>query len=155
MGRTTDMLVSGNMDGLKEFYWKVHHSSGSDRMRVICDLLPYVFVIAVLQLIPYSTSGISATVSTKQGRSVTVVGSLFNGAELPIETLSVGALLSLKRGDVAGGAAPFLLGSLELGNYGSKVTGLDWRVSFSAGPSVAFAYGTRYTVEQDGEGNGE
>lgn len=149
------MLVSGDMDGLKEFFWKVRYSSGSDRRRVIRDLLPYVFVIAVLQLVPYSTSGVSATVSTKEGRSVNVIGSLTNGAERPIETLSVRALLSLKRGDEDGGAAPFILGSPELGNYGTNVTGLDWRVSFSAGPSVARVYGTPYTVEQDGEGRGE
>lgn len=154
------MLVSGDMDGLKEFFWKVGYSSGSDKKRVILDLLPYVLVIAVLHLVPYSTSGVSATVSTKQGRSVTVIGSLYNATTTPIETLSVDALVSLRQGEVKGGAAPLLLGSPELGNYGTNTTGLEWSLTFSTrtttddSPNLTM-YGSTYTSEQDGEGNGD
>ena len=99
-------------DGLKDFAWKVFHSAGGERMRCFGDLLPYIIVIAILQLIPFSTSGVSATAGLKQGRSVTVIGSLSDPDNEPIDTLSLEALKDLQLGERS---APFLFGSPELG----------------------------------------
>lgn len=160
-GRPTDILVSSGLNGLPEFYWKVRNTVYSARTRVICNLLPYILVIAVLQLVEFSTSGVLATASTTHGSSVPVIGSVSNSTNRPIETLSIEALLSLEQGEVEGGAYPFLLGSPELGNYGSNVTGLEWGLKFDIGSSstvdnpILTIYGSDYTVEQDGEGEGK
>ena len=155
------MLVSKGFDGFTEFVWKVFHSAGGERMRMIGDLLPYIVIIAILQLIPFSTSGVSATAGLKQGRSVMVIGSLRDPAYEPIDTLSLEALMDLQLGERA---APFLLGSPELGNYGTNVSSLAWSVYYSGvstgsmtidgGPDLKI-YGSGYTVEQDGVGMGE
>lgn len=157
-GNTTDILVSEGFSGFSEFVWKVRHSTGTDRIRVIRDLLPYVVVIAMLQLLPYSTAGIGATAFQKDGSSVKVIGSLATPSGEVIETLSLDTLKALRRGEIEGGAAPFLLGSPELGNYGTNVTGLDWRLSYSDSDETNMMdltiFGDNYNVEQDGAGNG-
>lgn len=162
-GGPTDMLLLQGVEGLSEFVWKARHSAVGDRARVICDLLPYVLVIATLQLLPYSTSGVSATASEKEGSPVKVIGTLASPAGEPIETLDLATLWSLQKGETAGGAAPFLLGSPELGNYGTDVTGLDRRFYFSGTPTSSETawgatdltiFGSDYTVEQDGAGLG-
>lgn len=160
--RPTDILVSTEPYGLVEFIWKVRNSVYSARTRVICNLLPYVLAIALSQLITFSTSGVSATASTAHGSSVPVIGSVSNSTSRAIDTLSIETLLSLEQGEVEGGSYPFLLGSPELGNYGSNVTGgLEWGLQFDSGSSSTVnnpdlrIYGSYYTVEQDGEGEGK
>lgn len=166
-GETSDLLVSEGFDGVREFFWKVHQHSagGGERGRVIRDLLPYVLVIAGLQLLPFSTSGVGANTSDKNGTAVKVIGSLANPTADMVETLDLNNLWYLQRGDFDGEAAPFLLGSPELFNLGTNVIGLDWGVRFSGvhvdsstetedGATDLRIFGDRFTVEQDGPGEG-
>ncbi|CAN0507797.1 unnamed protein product [Ectocarpus sp. 12 AP-2014] len=166
-GKTRHLLVSDGFDGFREFVWKVRRPSvgGTERRRMVLDLLPYVLVIAGLQLLPFSTSGVGADSVQQDGSSVTVVGSLANPTGDIIETLDLTNLWSLQKGEFNGDATPFLLGSPELFNYGTDVVGLDWGVYFSGtgtddstetedGATDLKIYGERYTVEQDGEGQG-
>ena len=153
--------MSKGFDGFMEFAWKVFHSAGGERMQLIGDLLPYVVIIAILQLTSFSSSGVSATAGLKQGRPVTVIGSLSDPAYEPIDTLSLEALKDLQLGERS---APFLFGSPELGNYGTSVSNLTWSVFYSGvstgsmtdggGPNLK-THGSSYTVEQDGKGMGE
>lgn len=90
-----------------------------------------------------------------------MIGSVSNSTSKTIDTLSIAMLLSLEQGEVEGGSYPFLLGSPELGNYGSNVTGLEWGLQFDIGsastennPDLTI-FGSYYTVEQDGEGEGK
>ncbi len=166
-GKTSDLIVSEGFHGVCEFAWKVRQSAGvgGERRRVLRDLLPYVLVIAGLNLLPFSTSGVGANASEKDGSAVTVIGSLANPAGDMVETLDLENLLALQRGEFNGESAPFLLGSPELLNYGTDVVGLDWGVYFSGtfsdsttetedGATDLRIYGDGYAVEQDGVGEG-
>ena len=172
-GETPDLLVSEGLDGVLEFFWKVRRTSsqsssaagGRERRRVIRDLAPYVLVITGLNLLPFSTSGVGATASQRDGSPVKVIGSLANPSGEVVETLDLPTLWALQRGDVGGEAAPFLLGSPELLNHGTDVTGLDWSVLFSgtdfenatetaSNTTDLRIFGHNYTVERDGAGEG-
>lgn len=164
-GKTKDLLVSGGFDGFGEFIWKVHRTSaeGTERGRVIRDLLPYAVVIAGMQLLPFSTSGVGASASQKDGSPVKVVGSVANPAGEVIETLNLAKLEALQKGDINGEATPFLLGSPELFNFGTSVVGLEWGVSFPGtdgdsstedGDPDLTIFGDGFLVEQDGKGFG-